>query len=1079
MGVALGLDAHTLAQQAGVYGLRTQGCTVAPPAEVRKMDAANLRWVPREEFVGYVEQLLEEIGVSAEGSALVHSFASAPLPVRYEEGGWAEELGDDQVLRDSDQGTDSGIRIVIALGLHGWDWWTAPGSRQRCQDGSGTWAIVAVPFRRTFTEGQFTIHPAIALTHQLTHGSQMHQGRFDPRIAKGVIQTWEPHHFSRHDMTVSEVEARGKRQQLRHLTLGAKQSRSEEEPLVLERTAASAALAHQYAAAVHGTAAAAEAERTAGARESVQRVSERTVAKPLKIFYQGPAHEYTQYSYEVTLWKSPEVLRRALQFQARTSETNIDESGNRAVRLLRKGKAKLGLGDPDKMVTTKVSKPNPAEKWLFFKPSGYELFCLADEDIAAPGRDIKHWEDRLPKGSRKLAGMKLLNTVIKVAAPVVGALSGAIVGTAVFPGLGTAGGAIAGATIVNDIAKPYVVATNPNLINAVDPAMRHATHVQEVIDERVKQFLAEENARPDLVDPTDWPATEQQAPAQPIPAQAARIAVRWKGAQAQGPVATVVGVPDFPGVGIVLDQDAATLAQAAGTYEQRTMGCTPVLEADRERLDDAAPGSPVPAHDFQQYIQELFAALKEGSPSATGLLQELGQTSPLPAHLVGSAGEKGGALADWQAELTPEDCGRQQLLSEDDKSASGFKVLIAAGRHSWDWWTAPGDAQCARDGSGTWSVVSVPYRRFFAEGPYPIHPAVLLGHQLAHVYQIHNGFLDLQEVSVQVEKIRRTTQAISEHMARGVHPCQQAGGCGLPFSIEHSRRVAALVWESWGRSSTRGRRAFPQDLQRTLKHVGFSERTVADELRVYSQRSYREKENDTQEIYLKSAVGDLTEILRELAKYEHPWEFRRYWTAWPADHEKYKLKKEGIAKSGITCVIRRDLLPKDSQAAAVYQRAIGPQAADYIEQGINSAVDAVAGAAVQEVLDTAFPIGAIGAATATSASALNQTHHLLHREVHHGPLSGTSTSGRGTQDRLSLRDVGPHQMVTFESDKEPPARMSGPSSVTYALHMMLRTAPARATSHAGSPSTASQRPGGELEQCAKSPGKGKARLLPR
>ncbi|MEV4441060.1 hypothetical protein AB0K09_18975 [Streptomyces sp. NPDC049577] len=997
------MDARTLAKEAGVYELRTQGCTAAVPEEVRKIDAMHLDWRPREEFAGYVEQLLEQVAATGDGRALVHSFASAPLPVRSEGGEWGDLLGEEQVLRDSERGTDSGIRILIALGLHGWDWWTAPGSSRRCSDGSGTWSIISVPFRRTFSEGQFTIHPAVALAHQLTHGSQMHQGRYDPRIAKGVIQTWELHHFSEKDMVVSELEARGKRQQLRHLTLGAKASRGAQEPLVPERTRISTELAEQYALAVRGTTAAESAEATAEARRSVQRASERTVGKQLSLAYQGPANGSVQYSYEVTLWEAPEVLGAALKEQTRVSQKNKNASGNAVTRSWRTARCKIGFGDPQTSETVKVTKPSPPEKYLKLRSAGYELFTLAERNTAAAGPDIKHWQDLLPKGSRKRSKTKLAHMAARVVPPVAGGILG---GAAGFPGglPGMTVGAIAGAKIGSYIAKPLKIATDTTLIDLVDPVMRHTRHIGAYLKKRIDQ-LSEDDSTPQLLEPADWPSDEQSVPAGPPPVPGTRIAFRWRGSQAQGPVATVADVPGLPGIGIVLDHDAVSLARAAGVYGDRTMGCTPLPEADRERLDSAAPGALVPTSLFRQYVQELFTALEEGSPSTTRLLKELAQTSPMPAHLVRSAGGTGDAAADRGAGPTPEERAKQFLIGENGETASDFKVLIAVGRHGWDWWTAPGDAQSAGNGCGTWSLISVPYRRFFAEGPYPVHPAVLLGHQLTHAHQIHHGYFDPQDVRVQVEKIRWTTQATAEHQARGVHPYQHGEG-SPPLGVQQARHIAKMVWEGWGRGAAKGRLAFPAALRRDLdSNLLYSERKAADELEVYSQRSYSEKEKDTQELYLKCSVGELTQHLGELAKHQHPWKLKRHLKARSVEYEKYKLWKEGCVKKGITCVIRSDLLPQDSRRTASYQIA-ADLVAGRVKKAANDALESVS--ADDILMEIVPPPVGLAIDIAKSPTTWNSLSHVAQVERSHGLLSARTGLAPRKRELPHRAEAGEH-----------------------------------------------------------------------
>lgn len=505
---------------------------------------------------------------------------------------------------------------------------------------------------------------------------------------------------------------------------------------------------------------------------------------------------------------------------------------------------------------------------------------------------------------------------------------------------------------------------------------------------------------------------------------------------------TVVPLPGVPSVGIVLDQDAASLAQSVGAYEDRTTGCTPLPEADRERLDQASSGAPVPAEEYRSYVAGLFAAMQESSAAQTQLTA-LSQERRLPGHVVEQIRSADKGPTSW--DTTESERARQFLSLEDSPADSGFKVLIAPGRHSWDWWTAPADDEYSRNSAGTWSIVSLPWRRFYTEGPYPVHPVVLLSHQLAHVMEAYEGRFDAEKSRVKVEALRTVQQPIGEHLARGVHPCQRHGGVlqSQPFSFQNSKDAAAKASERWARTPGHGRTTHPWALRNTMSDILFSERKVADELGIYPHRSYAEKEAETQELYLQSSSTDeLTALVRGMRNQGRPWALRRYWTALPEEYERYKLKQQGVAKKGISCVIRPDLLPKDSRLAAVYERIAGPQASSTMGQGLDAGLGTIVEEAAKQTADAVFPVASVFAAVGTAANTVNLATHTVRKEWSNGLSAGPTDSGRGSKAdglnrRRSMYVKKPQQATASVPQQQRPVNWPPRSGVSRTFSAMF------------------------------------------
>ncbi|SHN32310.1 hypothetical protein [Streptomyces yunnanensis] len=1001
VGVATGQDARTLAERAGVFHLRTRDCTAAslkgmmkPGGEDprTKLEKDDQRWTPGPQYTDYVKELLSVMRTSGQGSTLAGSFAQGLLPVL----GGQQPAGGSRVLTDA-QGGDSGLRVVFALGQHGWDWWAAPGDLERAQDGTGSWALVSVPFRRTFSEGSFTITPASMLAHVMKHASQIHQGSFDPRIAPDITQSTKAHEFTTADMTVSEIEARGKRTQLVHLTRGSRAAKDQmAQPDLPERTAQSIELAQKNAESLAGPGQLRrrqeEARALLASREATARITERSVAKELGTFYQGPMKQTaTQKTHEILITASPAELRDALHQQASIEK---DKTGK----------------------VIKVKKPSTLSRAPKGKLEDYELKQLNRQKIALVGRDIKQWEDPLTKGSELAATVNI--TASK--APALGAAIGLAAGSPAGP----AGMAI-GASVGGGIGA--VVKYGAKLTN---PAVSLSKQAKNVLS---SAGASSEDGKPQLQEPDQWPQESVAPPPHGAGAKSVHIGPASSG---QSGTVRVLPVPGYPGVGICTETDAQGLATMAGTFGNRTRKCTPLTDPVRERYERTLPGTPRSGAPFAEYATELLQAAQE-SASVKILLRGFATAGPLPQAAVGKP-PAAPALGDLGSYAADGGRARQLLTTPGPTGAavdSGFRVVLAAGRHAWDWWTAPGDAACSTDGSGTWAVISLPYRLAFYEGDPQVRPDLLLGHQLTHASQAQHGRLDPEERPIPGEKntkfgLQETrpfhpTEEIrsavtgkpyrepvvharnDEFLARGTYPVEESGK--LPASVNDSLRYSEQYHKSRFSSLPRQSKEFKalNDLRDArLSSVQVSERTIAEELGANPQNRDPGKELYTTEMHVKSGKESLTQRLAGV-KSSKPSHVRRKLTK-ASGQEAQQDKEAGLGKKGVKLTLADEALPEGSRKAEIYNQVVSTAVKKPVKMGLDLATGGVEVPFVGDVINVlAHP------------DTFNRISHDLRRsEVYAPPPLREPARSRPPTDRSS----GTHSPTPTLA---PPAQASG------------------------------------------------------
>ncbi|MFF2747318.1 hypothetical protein ACFVVA_17435 [Kitasatospora sp. NPDC058048] len=926
IGVALGADAETLARRTGTFGHRTLGCTVASEAETEKLRTVETSWAPDHRFVDYVRELLDDLrGPPAvpraaaavgrhPGRTLVDALASGAFPGGGSDPGTRRLVHAPGQTLTTPEGTPSRLRVVIAMGQHGWDWWTAPGSAQHSQNGTGTWSVVSVPYRRTFSEDSYVIPPTTLFAHQLVHAVQMNQGRYDPRVASGVIQAGG-RQFKKADMPVSEIEARGKATQLRHLTLGG-ESATDTTATALrpERTCEAlefvGELVSDSTPNPAGRGLLDPVEELHRARRDTADLSERVIAKHLNLPYQEPFRHDVQVSYEIH-------LRSAL--------------GRLNTKIARQTGIKSHRGR-----TVAIDKPNSVRRFLRHRPANRELNRLIGQGLIEIGRDIKQWEDLFISGSRQKRIYQAIHNLVwsPVALTHLSWLLLLLMGNPA-----TFVGGLTASALVAVVGAALVWATEASRYNALPGVRRTMGNLKESLLTRRPRGL------PELQPPAGPSAAEVPA----TPAAEHRTTVLLPRDDGNEPLRIPVAVlPGFPGIAVALTHGARELAEHTGLLDRRTRECTPLPAPARQRVEEQAPGRPVVDAGFVDYVTELLDTLTH-SPSAELLLRGVAEAGPL--------------RQEGQLETDPDDTPWQP--------AADIRVVVAMGSDGWDWWSAPGDARRARDGSGTWSITSVPYRRTYTEGPYPMHPAVLLGHQLVHVAHAHHGCLDPEETTTRVAG-RRTAYLPGheyEHLARGIHPYSTGHAPTQPAIARSIAAAEALrPWEA----DEVDPEAFegPQTAGPSLKDVRtrtsrISERTIAEELGLDPQRSFRDKEQYTQELDIRETLERLATLLAPMAEARKPGLFRRAVTFRGPPYEVYKLKKEKVAKKGLRVDIRRDLLPAERRRTLVAKR-YGRPAVMYYPKLAGKAVAGTLGGHAVSLVGKLF----------LRASVINRVRHL-------------------------------------------------------------------------------------------------------
>ncbi|MER5564111.1 hypothetical protein ABT071_36615 [Streptomyces sp. NPDC002506] len=951
IGVAVGMDAHTLANHLGVYHQRTRGCTPVPQEEMEKLNAAALHVSPGGEYVAYVRRVLEILkdektsdamesdggeGHRPEAADLMASFSGSPLPASWRESPGYARFGPDQVIPDASGTGDSGLRVILASGLHGWDWWTAAGDAQRRQDGTGTWSIVSVPFRQSFTEGDSVMHPAVLLAHQLAHAHQMHSGRYDRRVAD-VIQTNEMHHYGKREMSLSEVEARGKRVQLRHVTLGAEGAVSREKPKpkphLLELTRGSLAAAEEYLHVLEAKGLDTElAHSVLRSRRAVvdgsagHVYSERSAGKELRTFYQSPPGQIVQKIWEMYIWDLDKLLP-VLTKQAGIRNAGDDNTSTE--RLVDWAKVATGYDDKEKKEdpAERVQKANPIYEYVQRRPTGGDLFDLADKNIATSARNYKNWEEPYAAGTQARANIDRENAAAGMTSKIVGYC--------------TAGLA---ATITGLFKTGYDLTRSPQYLNYLPQVKRHAAAIL------AWQGRGKELGLPEFREPADE-VREQGADSPSATAQTVEeILVPAPGGLR--PV-RVVRLPKFPAVAVAVDEDARTLAAGAGVTGSLTRHATPLPEEEADRMASLASGPAVVPHDFIAYVTEL---LELQSDEGHDLLTEVNRTTPLPAKAVRDI--RTALFENRKISLTKEDFrleSRQTLKDATTNADSGVKVLVGVGHHGWDWWAAPGNGprggeDYGANAAGTWSLLSIPYKKSFSEGYYPVTPDVMTAHLLAYVHQIHTGRHTQRQGVYPVELSRTTQDHEYEVLARGTHPyipsmrrhvaelrkwastwrggvqrddstIYKNGDPGkfhrTPESIDDAYTFAGFV-----REKGRNLGVCVEGYERAAHPFLFSERQHAASTHGYAQRSYREKEQILREFDLKTSPGELKSAVQKMRSNplvpERPDDAFRLANALPDNT--VDLKMAGKIKIGAAMLVRKDVLPAASKMELMYER---------------------------------------------------------------------------------------------------------------------------------------------------------------